>query len=201
MAEEYVVEQGDSLTSIAFERGFSWETLWNHPRNAELKGLRKDQNIIYPGDVLHIPDKAVRFEQRPADARHKFVLKKTPDRLRIRLLKPYSLIIDGKILNRTTDDDGWVTEWISPGAKEGRLVIEGGEEEYEIALGYIDPIDTVSGLQGRLSNLGFLGGKVTGEMDDNTVRALNTFQAANDLPKTGIPDEATLNKLKSKYGS
>src|ERR1035437_1708860 len=208
MAQDYTVEQGDSLTSIAFAFGFRWETLWNHPKNAQLKGLRKDPHVIYAGDVLHIPDKEPRIEIRAADAKHQFVRNATPDRLRVRLLKrfepraniPYTLVIDGKTIDGATDGDGMVNEWISPGAKEGKILLDGGKEEYPLALGSIDPIDAVSGLQSRLANLGYFAGEVSGEMDDETKQALTAFQAACRLPQTGNPDAATLNKLKSEYG-
>ena len=208
MALNYKVRQGDSLTSIAFDFGFHWETLWNHPNNAALKNSRKDPHVIYPGDTLYIPDKDPRIEERPTDAKHQFVRKATPDRLLLRLLKdfepranvPYTLVVDGESKEGTTDGDGMVDELISPGAKEGKLVLDGGKEEYKLALGHIDPIDTVSGLQGRLQNLGYFAGQVTGEMDDKTQDAVRAFQAASDLPETGEADDATQSKLKSEYG-
>jgi hypothetical protein len=207
MAHNYTVKQGDSLTSIAFDFGFRWEMLWNHPNNADLKNDRKDPHVIYPGDILYIPDRAPRFERRPTDAKHQFVRKSTPDKLRIQLLKdlqprpnlPYTLVVDGKSSGGTTDGNGLLEEWISPGAKSAKLVIDGCKEEYPVSLGYIDPIDTVSGLQGRLQNLGYYAGQVNGSMDDETREAVRAFQAAAGLPE-GDSDDATQAHLKSDYG-
>ncbi|HUI53524.1 MAG TPA: peptidoglycan-binding protein [Bryobacteraceae bacterium] len=208
MASNYTVQQGDSLTSIGFDFRLNWETIWNHPNNAALKNLRKDPHVLYPGDVVYIPDMDPRLEDKSADAHHKFARKSALDRFRVRLTKdfqpraniPYTLVVDGQSIDGTTDGDGLVDQPISPGAREGKLVLDGGKEEYEFALGNIDPIDTVSGLQGRLQNLGYFAGEVTGEMDDDTTDAVRAFQAACGLSETGEPDDSTLAKLKSEYG-
>jgi len=208
MASSYTVQQGDSLTSIAFGLGLNWEAIWNHPNNAALKSSRQDPHVLCPGDVLYIPDMDPRLEDKSADASHKFVRKASLDRLRVRLMKDfqprsnvsYTLVVDGKTIDGTTDGDGMVDQPISPGAQEGKLLLDGGKEEYEFALGNIDPIDTISGLQGRLQNLGYFAGEVTGEMDDDTKDAVHSFQAACGLPETGEADDATMAKLKSEYG-
>jgi hypothetical protein len=208
MGQEYQVNQGDSLSSIAFAFGFNWQTIWNHPNNAALKSQRKDANVLYPGDVVYIPDKDPRMENCAVDATHKFVRKATPDRLRIRLLRdfqpranePYTLVVDGKTINGTTDGDGMVDQPLSPGAQQAKLILDGGKEVHDLAMRQIDPIDTISGMQGRLRNLGLLSGDITGEMDDNTTSALMAFQASRGLPQTGETDAGTLSQLQSKYG-
>src|ERR1022692_1174838 len=145
MSQQYSVQQGDSLSSIAFGFGMNWQTLWNHPDNAALKSRRKDPNVIYPGDVVCIPEKSPRIESCSTDAKHKFVRKATPDKLKIRLLKDfeprantaYTLVVDGVTKGGSTDGAGQIEEWISPGAKEGKLILDGGKEEYPLNLGHI----------------------------------------------------------------
>jgi N-acetylmuramoyl-L-alanine amidase len=54
------VVQGDCVLSIAEQYGFFWETVWNHPSNAELKKKREDPAILYPGDVVFVPEKRLK---------------------------------------------------------------------------------------------------------------------------------------------
>lgn len=86
MPQRKTVGQGECLVSIAGESGLHWETLWNHPENAELKRLRKDPNVLLPGDEVFIPDKTRRTEQGATEKRHRFRALGTPARLHLRLL-------------------------------------------------------------------------------------------------------------------
>ena len=204
----YNVNQGDSISSIAFAYGFNWQTIWNHPSNAALKSQRQDPDVLYPGDVVYIPDKTPRIEERPVDAKHTFVKLSTPDRLILRLLRnfepraneAYTLVIDGTSINGTTDGDGMVNQPLNPGAQKAQLILDGGNEVHQLALRHIDPVDTISGAQGRLANLGFYSGEITGQMDDATTSAIVSFQTAYQLPQTGDMDAATQSRLESEYG-
>ena len=54
----YTVVQGDYVSRIAAQQGFAgYSKIWNHPNNAELKNLRQNPEVLYPGDVLFIPDR------------------------------------------------------------------------------------------------------------------------------------------------
>lgn len=53
---EYIVQPGDWLSKIAPNYGMTWEELYYHENNAPFRALRPDPNLIYPGDVLWVPD-------------------------------------------------------------------------------------------------------------------------------------------------
>ena len=53
MGETYTVKQGDYLAKIAAQFGFTnLKTIWDDPQNAKLKELRKNPNVLFPGDQL-----------------------------------------------------------------------------------------------------------------------------------------------------
>src|SRR5918912_2146186 len=87
MAEDYVMQQGDCISSIAYERGFFWETIYYHPNNADFRAKRPDPNIAKEGDVVHIPDKIPEEVPRATDKRHRFKLKGAPAKLRLRIME------------------------------------------------------------------------------------------------------------------
>lgn len=51
----YVAKYGDYLVGIADRHGTTWQEIWNHPLNAEHRQKRVSPDILYPGDVLHVP--------------------------------------------------------------------------------------------------------------------------------------------------
>src|SRR5579859_897862 len=69
---DYIVAQGECLSSIAYENGLLEDKLWNHPANAALRARRKDRRILFPGDRLYVPPIDPGENERPTDARHKF---------------------------------------------------------------------------------------------------------------------------------
>lgn len=87
MAEDYPARLGDCISSIAYEHGFFWETLWNHPQNAELKSDRKEPNVLKEGDIVYIPDLTLKEESGASEKRHRFKLKGVPAKLRLRIME------------------------------------------------------------------------------------------------------------------
>ncbi|MEW6363378.1 MAG: peptidoglycan-binding protein [Acidobacteriota bacterium] len=204
----YKVRQGDCVSSIAEKRGFTWQTIWDHPDNASLKRKRKDPNVLLPGDQVFIPEKRVRQESGGTEQRHSFRKKGVPAKLRLRVLddqdqpranEPYTLEIDGKVVSGSTDSDGRIECPISPSAAHAKLLL--GQEEFELALGNVDPIEELTGVQARLNNLGFDCGQVDGKLGSKTEAALRDFQAYYGLKETGEPDDSTRKKLVDIYGS
>ncbi len=211
MANHNVV-QGDCFLSIAENYGFFWETLWNHPNNAALKQKRKDPAIIYPGDVVFVPEKRIKEVSEPTNQVHKFKMKNVPAKFHIRLLDDddspranlnYVLEIDGQEFTGTTDGNGAISISIPPKAKNGKLVLtdEGEEEEYDLYLGQLDPIEEISGVQARLKGLGYYNGESSQAINPETEQALKDFQEANNLEPTGQLDDALRSKIESIYGS
>jgi hypothetical protein len=205
----HTVQQGDCISSIAFRFGFLPDTIWKHPQNLDLRIKRLDPNVLLPGDRVFIPDKTVRQETASTDAKHVYVLKSVPLKLKVRFLrngKPlanqsYILILDGEVSNGTTDGDGKLEHPLSPKAQTGKVTFPDLDEEHILNLGHLDPVDEVSGVQARLRNLGFLAGEPSGKMDDATRNAIAAFQKSRDAPSSGELDQSTKDALKSSFGS
>jgi len=204
------VAQGDCFLSIAETNGFFWETLWNHPNNAELKKKREDPAVLYPGDVVFVPDKQLKEVSEPTNQVHKFRLKNAPAKFHIRLLDDddapranlnYVLEIDGQEYTGKTDGSGAISVSINPAAKKGTLVLTDEDEEYDLFLGQLDPIDKNTGVQARLKGLGYYNGETSQAMNPETEQAVKDFQEANNLEPTGQIDDALRSKLESLYGS
>jgi Putative peptidoglycan binding domain/LysM domain len=205
---EYKVKQGDCISSIAEKHGFSPDKIWDHPDNANLKEKRKDQNILFHGDVVFVPDKEDKEESGATEQRHRFRKKGVPAKLHLQLLEDdepranesYTLIIDGNLLSGTTDADGRFEQPVPPNAKSAKLLVGEAQDEYVLNLGHIDPVDEVAGVQARLNNLGFGSGNLNGVLGPETKAALKRFQEKYELSESGKPDEATQKKLLDVHG-
>lgn len=203
MALVHKVVPGDSTTSIGFRYGFFPKTLWDLPDNAALKKLRKDPDVLFPGDVVHVPDKQVKEVDGAINQTHRFRRKGVPAPFRVRLLKrdgtpyanePYELRVDETTRQGKTDADGYVAEVVSPDARQGRLTLTSAKRVYWFGMGELNPIETVSGLQARLNNLGFTCPR-DGKFDAGTREAVKRFQKTYGLPIRGEVDAATRQKL------
>lgn len=212
---EHCVVQGECLSSIAHKYGFGdYRKIYDHPDNADFKKKRPNPNVIYPGDVLVIPDFEAKTEDCGTESRHKFRAKKLGTKVRIVLAsddgqayggKRYLMTIDGQHFQGKTTSAGLVEQVIPPDAKSGELVIflnDGdGIEGYSfpLELGALDPPDQVSGAQARLLNLGFDCGSANGTIDDSTKAALEAFQEKQGLTVSGDLDDATIKKLRELH--
>ncbi len=205
----HIVQQGDCMLSIADQYGVAWKKLWELSENSDLKNLRKDPSVLYAGDVVVIPPLENRLENRSTDKRHRFVKKADAAEIRIRVLEddspkahqPFTLKVDGKEITGRTDGEGFLEARILPGVTGGLLelgskVEVGSKAErlrFSLKLGVLDPIDTDSGFQQRLTMLGF-------EAEDGLAESVRAFQNRHKLRGTGTADEATRGKLKEAFG-
>lgn len=200
---DYVVKEGDSIESIAFEKGFFYDTIWNHPANAELKQKRTHRNELLPGDRVTIPEKTLKELPRPTGKLHTFRKKGVPALYRLQLFvddKPranesYVLKIEGQVFTGKTNEQGMLEYPVPPDAKSGTLTIGPEETNYILNFGVLHPVSEISGIQKRLTNLGYDCTPHDGELNDKTSGALVAFQRAYELKITGKPDPATVRKL------
>lgn len=208
---ERVVKEGECIASIAIDTGHFCDTIWLDGNNTELRGARKDPYVLLPGDRVHIPPLREKWEGgKQTEMRHRFRRKGWPEVLRFRVLsdgKPrgnesYAIDVDGSMHTGTTDPEGNLACPIMPNAK--RAVLRVGSDDNvtvrEFLLGGIDPIESISGIQGRLNNLGFDCGPVDGICGPRTQAALGDYQRRRLLEITGMPDDATRKQLQSDYG-
>ena len=203
---EHTVAAGDCILSIAEENGFHWETIWNHASNSQLKAARGDPNVLFPGDVVFVPEKRLKEATKPTDQTHKFVKKGTPGKVRLRLLDwkrgprkgaRYSAEVDGVTVEGTADGDGMIEFYARANARQVNLVVteETRTERYSLQLGHVDPVTTDSGVKRRLENLGYLC-----EGEEALRGALLAFQKEKQLDETGEADDATRAALQRLHG-
>jgi Putative peptidoglycan binding domain/LysM domain len=205
---DYTVVQGDCLSSIADKFGLLKDTVWNHGRNDELRTKRPNPDTLLPGDVIFVPPPTLKEIGCATDRRHEFVRKLEVVRFRLRLLwndqpranEGYVLEVGTNKYSGDTDGDGWIDVEIPAHEPQGILTLQEGAEQYTIGLGTLDPIDEITGIQGRLSNLAYLPGEITGQWDDDTADAVRALQVKNQLPATGEMDAETESALKKEYG-
>jgi N-acetylmuramoyl-L-alanine amidase len=210
MPTRHKVVDGDCLSSIAYQHGFFPANVWDAPENRELRDGRPEPNVLQAGDVVVIPDRRARSEKCQTDRRHVFRRKGVPERLRFqfhvgeepRAGEPYELVVDGEMVasQHSTDGEGRIEHWIRPDARKATVRFLETEEEYDFALGGLDPLESVKGVKGRLKSLGFFAGAIDGAATDELRIALETYQSARGLARTGEADAPTRAALQGEYG-
>ncbi|MDX1811111.1 MAG: LysM peptidoglycan-binding domain-containing protein, partial [Gammaproteobacteria bacterium] len=147
----YSVKQGDCIASIAEQYGMLPDTIWQHADNSDLRKLRKNPNILYPGDTVVIPDKTLAQIDAATDSKHSFVCKKGRAKNKIQILlngeplanKDYEVQFDGEWGDSgTTDGEGFIEQNILPRYKKAKVTITEGNNTqiFNFSLGSLDPI-------------------------------------------------------------
>ncbi len=201
MPRHHVIQQGESVISIAEIYGFYAVTLWDHASNAELRRRRKFMNILLAGDVVTIPDPRPKNIRCETGLNHVFRRRGVPALFRLRILRggrprvglAYTMEVHGKSIAGVTDANGVIEMAIPANAKEGVLCLDG--DPLTLRFGHLDPTDSLSGVKARLDNLGFSDHTGEREIDRVDHRAIVAFQRAAGLRETGELDDATRDEL------
>jgi hypothetical protein len=210
MGTKHTVKEGDCISSIAFAHGLFPDTIWDHPDNEGLRKVRKDPNVLLPGDILAIPDKRPREVSKATSQVHQFKLKNVPAYLNLVLRfggdplanQPYVLDVDGASSRGTTDAEGKVSLELIPNARKGKLTVgePGRQLEFQLDLGHLDPIDQVIGFKKRLRNLGYTVGPLDDQLTAEFEDAIRCFEGDNHLTLTGAMGDENQAKLEEVYG-
>ena len=216
MSMRYVVKQGDYLAKIAYEHGLTdFMAVWNAGENAELRAKRKSPNVLFPGDVVMIPDRATKRENGSTEERHRFVVKGTGLKLRIVVEDVYrapvrnarcELDVTGSTDEVKTDGDGRIERPIPKNTEEERFVVRTQDTAFKdvvlnVRVGELDPIDTVIGQAKRLVNLGYLA-ELTEDRDAPAfLSAVQEFQCDETLVVDGRCGPVTQANLEKVHGS
>ena len=217
MTQQHTVAQGETLLRIAKQYGYQTsKALYNHPSNAEFKALRPDPNLIYPGDKITIPPKKEKFIPLRTNSINSFVVQNEKEYFRLQVSyddgdditgKRVVLNIGSQTIDTVLQSDGLIeVELNNNDALTGNvdLYLKAGEttptKSFAVQIGNLDPIDTLSGVQGRCNSLGFDCGKVDGINGAKTKAGVKGFQFVHGLEVDAIAGKKTKAKLKQVYG-
>lgn len=213
--KSHKVKQGECFSSIAKQYGFhDPDKIYSDAANASLKAQRKNLHLLKKGDAVKIPDKALKQETCPADAKATFVAKGFITQLKL-LVEDfngnalsetnYTLDVAGTIYEGKSSSTGLVEQKIDAQAMQGTITLWLDDKKknaikWPLKIGSLDPHDENTGVQARLNNLGYACGKVDGHIDKLTKQAIHAFKANNGLADDDVLDEATKNKIEALYG-
>jgi N-acetylmuramoyl-L-alanine amidase len=215
MTTTHIVRQGDYLGKIAHDHGAEdWKTIWNAPENAELRKLRKDPNILLPGDRVVVPDTRGRTESAATEQRHRFAVQRRTLKLAVILEEVYfgpvadtqtDIEIGPTKKSVVTDQRGKLEEVFPSGQGEARLVVRDSDSRFEDAVlllevGHLDPVDKVSGQSSRLVNLGYLLVAISDSTAPAFLSAVEEFQCDQGLQVDGVCGPKTQAKLRELHG-
>ena len=141
--------------------------------------------MLLPGDKVFIPEKRQKKVIISTGQIHKFIRKGDTVLFSLTLFdadgepladRPYILNVDGVETCGQTDSKGQIRERIYVLASRGKLTLTKTGDEYELKFGHLDPVDSITGVQARLNNLGFACGAVDGDAGPKTRECLYAFK-------------------------
>ena len=216
MSRYHIVNQGEHISGIASRYGFGdFLAIWRHPANEDLRKNRPNPHVLFPGDAVFIPKFQPREHVCSTGQRHVFQLRASGLKLRLRLVdaddKPMTgvrcdLTIGGRAIAMTTDGDGCMDRAIPRNAQEGILTIHDPDSPFYglaigVSIGYLDPVEEVSGQKARLRNLGYLFTSDDPEDVSAFLSAVEEFQCDQGLLVDGVCGPATQAMLRRVHGS
>ena len=165
----YVVRQGDYLAKLAYTHGFDVMDVWQHVKNEQLRTLRADPNILYPGDILYIPTQRTSPNAVAKQASQTYVAAVPTVRVSVELVEDERVLANERCevsglpgtaadnpMHCTTDGEGLLSLDVPVTAREVEVYVPAQHTTYQLMVGDMDPENEASGLAKRLRNLDYL---------------------------------------------
>jgi hypothetical protein len=163
--QPYIIKQGDYLALLAYTFGFDAETVWNDSANADLQRVRSDPNVLWATDIVQIPDQTG-APPPPLNVTtgttNTFVTDIPSPTLTLRFTDPrcasQACTVQElpELTGLTTDSNGVVSFPVAVTQQTVTVQFTDGGMTFPFQVGYMDPINTLSGIFQRLQNLGFI---------------------------------------------
>ncbi len=210
MMVPYVVRTGDHLLLIAHRRGFDADTVWNDPKNADLKKLRGKPNVLCCGDILYVPENPTEWRSLAVGAVNTFVATEPTTTLSLTFAQEGNALAGAKCIVHglpppnefTTDGTGKLSLTVPVTVQE--LVVEFPKVPLvrRVRIGHLDPITEPTGVLQRLGALGYISARTRVDSSDAAAvaRVIAAFQKDKGLPVTGTLDEGTKSALQQAHG-
>jgi hypothetical protein len=210
--QPYVIRQGDFLLMLAQKFGFDADTVWRDPKNANLRAIRPSPNILFPSDVLYIPDPPAQPQMTTLTpgTTNNFVAPVAPTMtLSQKFLgsdpksyasKAYTVQELPQLTGLQTDETGVATFTAPVTLTTATVTFTATGEVWVLSLGAMDPIGTLSGIFHRLQNLGYLDADAQFDGSDlNLLRMGLLNLKASQQPAAGdaAPDPSPASSLAS----
>jgi len=188
--------------------------VWTHPKNAELKAARPNPEVLAPGDLIWLPREPAQsvFDVWPGSTVNAFATIPSQT-LCVRLIdddgapvahESFSVVGGKAHPPAITDEAGRALFEVPLTAKDALLSLPSRDVRLLVKPGRLDPLCTVTGVVGRLQNLGYglleLDVLSSSERDEYATFLLAWFQRDQGLPATGTLDEATKAALSTIAG-
>lgn len=206
----HVVQQGETLGSIAHRCGVTPESVWDASENAELRELRGEGNILRPGDVLFVEEgEPPLIESLDVGGSNRFKAQIPMHWINLNFdhngepvaNESYELVAEGQRLEGTSDGQGRVRLSLRVTSRRARLTFPGRRLSYQLDVGGLDPIEEMTGVQTRLRQLGFFGGEIDGRESRELTQSLLRFQQMHGLTESGQADAETRARLQEEHGA
>jgi hypothetical protein len=208
----YVVMQGDTVASIVTPMGADPDTVWSDPKNDDLRAQRPDPAVLCPGDLLYVPDDPPPSHTMAVGSTNDFASPPATQTVKLVLGADQPLANAAYVVHGLGDDipgttagDGSLSVDVPIGVDTFTLELTDQQATYQVMVGHLDPVSEDSGVDQRLSNLGYrppmwdLLGDLGIEVDPSL--PIRLFQIAQGLTVSGDTDDDTTAALQKAHGT